>query len=115
MSTSLLDKLIAQRRDRNEQSRQLTLQKVQTWLTQNHIEFGIQQAYIFGSLCRPGHFHENSDVDIAVGQVKRDRYFEAISLLSAWVERDVDLIELDKCPFQHRIRETGIPWTAPTD
>ncbi|MGJ3251838.1 MAG: nucleotidyltransferase family protein [Elainellaceae cyanobacterium] len=78
-------------------------------------EYGITHAFIFGSVSRPGHVHENSDVDVAVESIAGDRYFMAISLLSSWLEHDVDLIELNQCPFQHRIRETGIVWTAPHD
>jgi uncharacterized protein len=112
MSTDLLDQLIQQRRDRHEQTRQAIVQKAQQWLDQYGSEYGIRQAFIFGSANRPGHFHDASDVDIAVEQIDPAQYFSAIGVLSAWLERDVDLIELEKCPFQHRIRETGLIWTA---
>jgi hypothetical protein len=115
MTTNLLDQLIQQQRDRNERERLRLLQKVQQWLDQYGSEYGIQKAFIFGSATRPGHFHNDSDVDIAVEQIDGDRYFSAISYLSTHLERHVDLIELNKCHFEHRIRETGIVWTAPTD
>lgn len=113
MSFSLLNQLIQQRRDRQEQERQVIVQKVKQWLNTYGAEYGITHAFIFGSVSRPGHFHEGSDVDIAVESIAGDRYFMAISLLSSWLKRDVDLIELSQCPFQHRIRETGIVWIAP--
>ncbi|MEO0533551.1 MAG: nucleotidyltransferase domain-containing protein [Cyanobacteria bacterium P01_A01_bin.123] len=112
MKTDLLDRLIQQRRDRNENARLLVLQKVQQWLNEKGVDYGIIHAWIFGSLTRPGHFHERSDVDIAINSIKPEHYFVAISVLSTWLERDVDLIELAKCPFQQRIHETGIAWTA---
>ncbi len=112
MSLSLLNQLIQQRRDRQEHERQAVVLRVQQWLSTYGVEYGITHAFIFGSASRPGHFHEDSDVDIAVESIASDRYFMAISFLSSWLERDVDLINLNHCPFQHRIRETGIAWTA---
>lgn len=115
MTTQLLNQLIQQRREIQEQERQAIVQKVQQWFDQHGFDYGIRQAFIFGSASRAGQFHDTSDVDIAVEQIKSDQYFIAISLLSAYLERDVDLIELGKCPFQHRIRETGIAWTEQPD
>lgn len=115
MTTDLLDQFIQQKRDRQERDRVLTIQKIQQWLNQHGLTYGVREAYIFGSLSRPGHFHDASDVDIAVLQINPELQFQAMSLLSAFLGRDVDLIELAKCPFQHRIRETGIRWTAPPD
>ena len=112
MTTDRLDQLMQKKRDRYERDRQQALQKVRVWLNQNGADYGIQEAFIFGSVTRPGHFHDNSDVDIAVVQIKPEKYCIAISFISEWLERDVDLIELPKCPFQHRIRELGIRWTA---
>ena len=113
MTTDLLDQLMQEKRDRYERDRQQALQKVHVWLNQNGANYGIQEAFIFGSVTRSGRFHDNSDVDIAVVQIKPEKHCMAISFISEWLERDVDLIELTKCPFQHRIRETGIRWTAP--
>ncbi|MGB3496422.1 MAG: nucleotidyltransferase domain-containing protein [Elainellaceae cyanobacterium] len=114
MTTHVLDQLLQQRRDRLERERQAALQKAQQWLDQHGVDYGIYRALIFGSVTRPGHFHDDSDVDIAVESVDPARYCLAISLLSEWLERDVDLIELNQCHFQHRIRQTGLEWTAPT-
>lgn len=113
MATPRLDQQLQQRRCAHERARQDVLQRVWQWLDRYGQDFGIQQAYVFGSVCRPGHFHDRSDVDIAVTSIHPERYFMAISLLSAWLEREVDLIELDRCPFHHRIRESQWVWTAP--
>ena len=114
MTTHLLTEILQQRRTQQEQERQVAVQKAQQWLDEHGTAYGIRRAFIFGSVIRPGHFHKNSDVDIAVESVALEQYCMAISLLSTWLERDVDLIELDKCHFQHRIRQTGQEWTAPT-
>jgi predicted nucleotidyltransferase len=54
-------------------------------------------AYLFGSVCRPGHFHDRSNVDIAVTSIHLERYFMAISLLSAWLESN-DYISVSSQP-----------------
>jgi hypothetical protein len=43
--------------------------------------------------------------------VDAEAFFEAMSLLSAALERPVDLIELDECHFAGRIKERGILWS----
>ena len=73
-------------------------------------EYGIETAYIFGSATRPYKFHQNSDVDLGVEEIDPIAHFSAISLLSAYLEREVDIIRLDSCHFAHRIRSTGILW-----
>jgi len=73
-------------------------------------EYGIQQAYLFGSLVVPGRFGPDSDVDIAVEQIDPERFFEAMAQFSLSLGREVDLIELSKCHFADRIRERGILW-----
>lgn len=115
IATDLLDQRMQQRRDLLERDRLETLKKIQQWLDQNGLNYGIQVAYVFGSLTRPGHFHDGSDVDVAVAQISPEGHFYAMGILAGFLQRDVDLIELSKCPFQQRIRETGIKWTAPHD
>jgi predicted nucleotidyltransferase len=108
--TPLLDQALATRRHRNEQQRLATLEQVFLWLNTKGKQYGINQAYIFGSVTRPHHFTQRSDVDVAVESVDREQFFTAIAQLSEAVERPVDLVELCKCPFAHRIRQQGIPW-----
>lgn len=49
-------------------------------------------------------------MDLAVEEIDPIAHFSAISLLSAYLEREVDIIKLDSCYFAHRIRSTGILW-----
>ncbi|MFM2311629.1 MAG: hypothetical protein RLZZ04_905 [Cyanobacteriota bacterium] len=72
---------------------------------------GIEEAYFFGSLIRTHYFRQQSDVDLAVESIKPEDLFMAMTALVETVGRDVDLIELPKCPFAHRIRQEGIVWT----
>ncbi|WP_027255499.1 nucleotidyltransferase family protein [Planktothrix agardhii] len=110
--TSKLDQIIRDRYEQNERERQNLLQKVVEWLDEHGLQYGIQTAYIFGSLTQPQRFHQNSDIDIAVEQINPDDFFAVIGFISETMGRDVDVIELYKCHFGDRIRQTGIPWTA---
>lgn len=112
--TSVLDAALARRRAACERERQALLAKVLRLLDELAPQYDIQQAYIFGSLVTPGRFGPDSDVDIAVEQIDPVRFFEAMGKFSASLGREVDLVELDKCHFAHRIRERGILWEKTT-
>jgi hypothetical protein len=111
--TSVLDAALAQRRAKNEQERQAILTRVLHLLDEVGPACSIQQAYVFGSLTKPNRFGLNSDVDIAVEQINPERFFEAMSKLSTYLGREVDLVELNKCHFADKIRREGVMWTPP--
>ncbi len=110
-STSKLDQSLSDRRLKNEQNRQELLLKTQKWLDQYGKQYNIYCAYIFGSVTRPHRFNRQSDIDVAVETINPDDFFIVISLLSEYLERDVDLIQLKHCHFAERIRQTGLRWT----
>ncbi len=109
--TYLLDEAIIRRQKALEKERQLTLKQVKQWLEANGKRYGIKQAYIFGSLICPNRFTKTSDVDLAVESIEPEHMFMTMTALAEALEREVDLIELFKCPFAHRIRQEGILWT----
>ncbi len=109
-SSQKLDKIISDRRLKLEEERKLILKKTQEWLDNNASEYGIKKAYIFGSVTYPNKFNENSDVDLAVEEINAEKHFLAISFLSTYLEREVDIIKLNHCHFADRIREKGILW-----
>lgn len=110
-NTDLLDRAIAKRRHNQEQQRQKILAQVVNWLETVGSQQGIERAYIFGSLTRPGDFTEASDVDIAISGELPAEFCTLMSLLSTTLGREVDLIHLEKCHFSERIRDRGILWT----
>lgn len=112
--TSILDAALARRRVANEQERQAVLVKTMRLLDEFAPAYGIETAYLFGSLITPGRFTPHSDIDIAVEQVNPECFCEAISEFSRYLGRGVDLVELDKCHFAHRIREKGVLWERTT-
>lgn len=100
--TPLLDKAIANRRQQNEQQRLIVIEQVIRWLESKAQNYGIPQAYLFGSVVRPYGFGRYSDIDLAVETIDPNYFFQAIAKLSERVERDVDLVELSKCPYFFR-------------
>lgn len=111
-STAKLDQVLSDRRSQNEQERQILLKKTKEWLTQNANQYGIDTVYIFGSVTRPYYFHQHSDIDLAVEEIEQNNFCLVISLLSTFVAREVDIIQLRKCHFADKIRQMGILWTA---
>jgi uncharacterized protein len=109
-NTGLLDEAIAQRQQRCEQERQKTLSQVIDWLHQSGHHYGIDQAYIFGSVIQPGRFHDNSDVDVGVNAIDPVKQIEAMADLSMAILRDVDIVDLRRCHFADRIRDQGRLW-----
>jgi len=111
--TSLLDAAIARQRACNEAERQQVVAQVLQLLDDLGPRYNLQRAYLFGSVVKPGRFKANSDVDIAVEQIHPRQFIKALSEFSMRLNRDVDLIELDKCHFADKIRREGMVWTAP--
>ena len=111
-NTSKLDQILRDQALQNEQERQNLLHKLIQWLDKYALQYGIHTAYIFGSLTQPNKFHQNSDVDIAVEEINPSDFFAVIGLLSETMERDVDIIEINKCHFGERIKQVGILWKA---
>ena len=108
--TYLLDRALADRKRQYEQQRLATLAQVKHWLEEQGPKYGIDHAYIFGSLTQPYRFTPRSDVDVAVEPLPPDQFFAAMAALSETVERSVDLVDLLKCPFRDRIRQLGEQW-----
>ena len=110
-ATYLLDEALTRRATQFESDRQATLAKVATMLQELGTRYRIERAWIFGSVIRPHRFTEDSDIDLAVEQIEPTDFFNTISAFSRYWGREVDLVELKKCHFAHRIREHGILWT----
>lgn len=109
--THRLDEALAQRARRLEAARVRLLEKTLDILPRVAAELGIRRAYLFGSIVKPGRFHDRSDVDIAVEMDDPARLPEAISRFSWHLERDVDVVDLTTIHFAHRIRKEGLEWT----
>jgi predicted nucleotidyltransferase len=109
--TFLLDEALARRRAGQEQDRQKTLADTLRLLDELGSRYQLHRAYVFGSVNRPGRFRPESDVDIAVESIEPEHFFTAMSAFATALGREVDMVELDKCHFAHRIRKEGVEWT----
>ena len=109
-TTDILDASLRRKRLENETSRQKTLQQVMNLLPQMARTYGFREAYVFGSLSKPEHFRKTSDVDLAVVGLKSQNYFALMAALSNKLEREIDLIQLERHVWRKRILETGIRW-----
>jgi predicted nucleotidyltransferase len=58
-------------------------------------EYGVREAILFGSLAT-GEATTESDVDIAVGGLASERYFEALADVMRLVKAPVDLVRLEE-------------------
>ena len=73
-------------------------------------KFSADRVLVFGSLIRPGHFDERSDVDIAVSGVADSDFLQAVAAVTA-LDREitVDLIQIEQSsPSLCRQVEEGI-------
>jgi predicted nucleotidyltransferase len=95
----------------NEAARRQKLADLLAWLDTNGAAFEIKEAWIFGSVTRPNHFFGRSDIDLALAQDPNMLQFRIMSALSLALNRDVDVILLDDCPFASDIIREGIQWT----
>jgi len=109
--TTYLDKILATQHSQLEQERQNLLKTTINWLDDYGAQYGIKQAYIFGSVTRKNQFSQESDIDLAIEIANTGNFFSVIGLISEATGRDVDLIPLNNCHFANRIRERGIKWT----
>lgn len=109
--TYLLDQAVKQRPHRLERERKEILTSVLRFLDEFGPEYCVDRAIIFGSLVAPKRFHEGSDVDIAVENIEPAAFFNLMAALSLALGREVDLVDLTRCHFADRIRETGEEWT----
>jgi hypothetical protein len=112
--TNILDAALARRREDDEAKRLVAIEQTIHWLETQAAQYRINQAYLFGSVIRPYRFTSHSDVDVAVEQFDPEGFFVAMAALSETLERDVDLVDLSKCPFAHRIRQQGMIWRRKT-
>lgn len=109
--TSVLDRAIAERHAEWERRRVAMLARVLAVLDEVAPSFGVQRAYIFGSLSQPGRYHERSDVDIAVEWPRgKAGFFDLAGDVSQRIGQDIDIQPLDQIPFADKIRREGILW-----
>lgn len=67
--------------------------------------------WVYGSLVKPGRFHDWSDVDVALESLPSGMTLEYLqSLLAADVGREVDVCMLDRTRLAKEITRSGERW-----
>ena len=105
--TSLWEKALEEEYQRRENERAQALERSKFSLKQYFRNQKVKKVYLVGSVVQAGKFYPFSDIDIAVEGLKEE-YLKTRSSLEALLERDVDLIELEKCRFRASIEERGV-------
>ena len=69
---------------------------------------GCREVYVFGSIAK-GTFSADSDIDLAIVGLPKERFFSAYGRILSEVHRRVDLVGLDyDSDFGNRLRSIGI-------
>lgn len=109
--THLLDEVLRAKRTRREIERRECLSRVFEALSTLAREIPFDEAYVFGSLAKPGRFVKgSSDVDIGFIGLRDEHFFRAGALLSTMLCSDVDVVQLEGHPLAERVKEEGIRW-----
>ncbi|MDI6735825.1 MAG: nucleotidyltransferase domain-containing protein [bacterium] len=98
-------------REDAEVIRQKLLGEVKDLLSDFSKVIPFEEAYVFGSLVKPGSFFVDSDIDIAFYGLKDENFIPAISFLSEHLNRDVDVVQLEGYRLEEKIKKEGIKWT----
>jgi predicted nucleotidyltransferase len=72
-------------------------------------KYNFDEAYIFGSLVKKGHYRENSDIDIGVKGLEYKYFFSFMGELITSLGREIDLVRIEGTKLAKKIKE-GILW-----
>lgn len=104
---SLWERVVEKRYEEMERKRLEILQALIEKLRDYFKDREVKRVYILGSILKEGEFYEFSDVDIAVEGLKED-YFRTSAEIEDIVDRNIDLIEIEKCKFLDSIERQGV-------
>ena len=93
-----------------ERQRLAVLKEVPAALEALSRKYAWEEAYVFGSLTRPGRFGPESDIDIAVAGLDKLVHYAFVGDIFNILNRSVDVVRLEDCPFAQKIVREGMPW-----
>ena len=97
-----------------EELRQSILQKIDKTLKLLGKKYQWDETYLFGSVAQKGKFKQNSDIDIAISGLNKLEHYAYTGDISALLDRRVDIVLLEDCPFAESIKEIGLKWNCKT-
>ena len=107
---SLWKQAIKIRGDASEELRQKALQELRDALRVLSEKYDWDEVYIFGSILNRGQFSERSDVDIGLNGLDKFQHYRFVADISMILNKDVDVILLEDCPFAHTVQKKGLKW-----
>jgi len=107
-STALFEQINIEKAKEKEKKRLTKLNHVKSVLEEYFTQIQVASVYITGSLVQTNKFNDFSDIDIAVSELPEEYYFKCISDLEEKLLHPVEIIELEHCKFEDKIRKTGI-------
>lgn len=109
--TPVLDRALEREHNERERLRREALDRLYSALDTLSETVFFERAWIFGSVISPGRFTRYSDIDVAFDRLDDSDFFPAMSLLSNYLVREVDVIQLENYPLADSIRRKGLVWT----
>lgn len=106
--------LVAEQRKKERESREKLrenlMENIQGALLELSKIVSFKDAYIFGSITNSKTFSPFSDIDIAFYGLKEEIFFKTMAFLSRYLERNVDIIQLENHRLEQKIINEGIKW-----
>ncbi|MCD5390943.1 nucleotidyltransferase domain-containing protein [candidate division NPL-UPA2 bacterium] len=101
-------KRIEDEKRRNKERRRKALKDIEQIKKYLAEDVGVREIYLFGSILRDN-FGKDSDIDIAVGGLRDDKFFPVYSDLDNFTDFQVELVDLDEEDnfFRREIRRRG--------
>ena len=110
MGLEIIRKVYKKKAEEGERLRLKTIKDTFEAIQRLREEVPFQEAYLFGSVTETYQFGTSSDIDIAFKGLDRDRLFFAVSFLSRYLERDVNVVHIEGIDFKDKILKEGMRW-----
>ena len=112
MPYNLTDEIIKREKAEMERKRKQTLSALKEILDELGSKYGFSKAYIFGSIAKAGRFRRDSDVDIAVFNLRDEHFFSLMAEISRRLERNVDICQMETADERIRrsIEKESVLW-----
>jgi predicted nucleotidyltransferase len=105
--TSVLDRVLEERRKNLDEERERLLLIVQKVLSSIRNKYGIKKAYIIGSIVLAKRWNPSSDIDVAISGAS-SYILDVMKELEEATSYPIDVIDLDKFPYPEMIKKKGI-------
>lgn len=105
--TALLDEYRKAKKQKAEILRSEMIKRIQCALSELSKKIYFKKVYVFGSILKP-YFSDESDIDVAFEGLKNEDFFKAMAFLSDYLERDVDVIQLEGHRLGDKIIKEGL-------